>query len=821
MKNVCLKTAPAAAVVPVFSPKSLSRKRAGGLARSFGWLASLLLGVGTFFFSDPARAANYTWNVQDSGYWENSISWGGSYPTLSDSVTVTNPGNGTFNNLIVAPPSGSFPSWTGTGQYNSLTMNSAYAQSVNLTVYSMLLGGDATLGNNANVLVDSGTWVNLGGITLSGTKSSFTVTDRGVASSNAASIGSGVGATGTATVTNGSYWHNDATLFVGLNSGSGLLQVANSGTLNVDGGITLASGATNSVGTVAIFGTSGSQGVVTAYSVVDSVGSGTLIFDGGILRAKRNDTNFISGFAAGGLGISNNGAYLDSNGFNVTVSSGFVGQGGLAKQGLGTLTLSGSNFYGGNTLVQTGTLAVSGSTGVLNSPSGTLAIGANPGENGSLLINSGGRVVAAGAFVGSSAGSTGSVTVASGSLGIAGSLSAGAVGLGTFTVSGGTASNGNAFFGSSTGTGNVTVSAGSWVNTNDLYYGRGTLSISGGSVTTAGNSILAAYQNAGTVLASVSGGTWDTTGYLIVGYAASGSLQINGGSVIARTGVIVGYDTPGNGVVTLSSGTLATTFMLRQNGGVGKVNLDGGTLRALASQSDFLSGFGAGAVTLGGNTTIDTNGQAIGINSSLSGTGGFRVSGGGSLTLTGSHSFTGQATVDGGTLLVNGDISSSLRTFVEAQSTLGGTGKLSDVHVADLGTLTAGTATGTGLLVINGDLLMDIDSTLSLQFSGTGAGAFDQLAVSGAFSATGVNLSLDVNYAALLGDSFQVFTGATAGASSFNITSNLGGGLYWDASQLGSAGILTVVPEPGPSSLVLLSLSSLAYGIRRVRSKRS
>jgi hypothetical protein len=83
-----------------------------------------------------------------------------------------------------------------------------------------------------------------------------------------------------------------------------------------------------------------------------------------------------------------------------------------------------------------------------------------------------------------------------------------------------------------------------------------------------------------------------------------------------------------------------------------------------------------------------------------------------------------------------------------------------------------------------------------------------------------VNLSLDVNYAAQLGDSFQIFTGATAGASSFNITSNLGGGLFWDASQLGSAGVLTVVPEPGTSSLVLLSLSALVCGIQRIRSKR-
>jgi hypothetical protein len=142
---------------------------------------------------------------------------------------------------------------------------------------------------------------------------------------------------------------------------------------------------------------------------------------------------------------------------------------------------------------------------------------------------------------------------------------------------------------------------------------------------------------------------------------------------------------------------------------------------------------------------------------------------------------------------------------------------LSKVQVNSGGTLTAGTETGVGLLTITGNLTLQAGSTLSLQFSGTAGGTFDQLAITGLISATNVNLFLDVNYAAQVGDSFQVFTGSKPGAGVFNITTDLGGGLAWDASQLSSSGILTVVPVPEPGTLTLsvFGLGALVCTLRR------
>ena len=50
------------------------------------------------------------------------------------------------------------------------------------------------------------------------------------------------------------------------------------------------------------------------------------------------------------------GGTFDTNGNNVTLASAITGSGGLAKQGLGTLNLTGANTYTGGTAVLAGTL---------------------------------------------------------------------------------------------------------------------------------------------------------------------------------------------------------------------------------------------------------------------------------------------------------------------------------------------------------------------------------------------------------------------------------------------------------------------------------
>jgi len=152
-------------------------------------------------------------------------------------------------------------------------------------------------------------------------------------------------------------------------------------------------------------------------------------------------------------------------------------------------------------------------------------------------------------------------------------------------------------------------------------------------------------------------------------------------------------------------------------------------------------------------------------------------------------------------------------TTVQSGATFGGSGTMGgDVLVQTGGTLSPGQSPG--LLSLTGALTMSATSTLEMQFTGTGAGQFDQLHVGGNFAADGT-LDLAVSYSAAPGDSFLIFTSGTINSGTFAITTNLTGGLTWDTSQLASAGVLTVVPEPSACALAGLGLVALALGVHR------
>ncbi|TAE76804.1 MAG: hypothetical protein EAZ84_06345 [Verrucomicrobia bacterium] len=86
-----------------------------------------------------------------------------------------------------------------------------------------------------------------------------------------------------------------------------------------------------------------------------------LTFNGGTLKAIGADNaNFITTYGGGAnTYVASGGAVIDTNGFNIGIqvslrASGF--DGGLTKNGAGTLTLSGLNNYTGNTAINAGSL---------------------------------------------------------------------------------------------------------------------------------------------------------------------------------------------------------------------------------------------------------------------------------------------------------------------------------------------------------------------------------------------------------------------------------------------------------------------------------
>lgn len=98
------------------------------------------------------------------------------------------------------------------------------------------------------------------------------------------------------------------------------------------------------------------NGGTTVFSSIDNLGTGNISFDGGALRYNGNADD-ISGRT---VTIGAGGATIDVGANNVTFASavGNNGSGSLTKLGSGSLVLSGTNLYAGDTVVNAGTLTV-------------------------------------------------------------------------------------------------------------------------------------------------------------------------------------------------------------------------------------------------------------------------------------------------------------------------------------------------------------------------------------------------------------------------------------------------------------------------------
>ena len=115
-------------------------------------------------------------------------------------------------------------------------------------------------------------------------------------------------------------------------------------------------------------------GTLTVPQIIASSGAGssTFNFSGGTLKPTANNTTFMQGLTA--ANVRDGGAVIDSTGFNVTIGqplqhSAIAGDnatdGGLTKNGIGRLTLGGTNSYTGNTAINAGILELAQSVPTL------------------------------------------------------------------------------------------------------------------------------------------------------------------------------------------------------------------------------------------------------------------------------------------------------------------------------------------------------------------------------------------------------------------------------------------------------------------------
>lgn len=191
----------------------------------------------------------------------------------------------------------------------------------------------------------------------------LTISDGGVVNTTGAGyIGANTGGDGSVIVASSgadiSTWSVSAEIFVGASlgaGGTGVLTIGKGGR-GVTDRVVIADLAVGS-GTVHLNGDATGRGVLQTGLIVKGAGTATLDLNGGLLRATRNEADFLRGFTA--LSIGGGGAWFDTDGHDIAVATDFSGASSLDKLGLGALLLRGdSSGFTGATTVQAGALRI-------------------------------------------------------------------------------------------------------------------------------------------------------------------------------------------------------------------------------------------------------------------------------------------------------------------------------------------------------------------------------------------------------------------------------------------------------------------------------
>jgi autotransporter-associated beta strand protein len=375
-------------------------------------------------------------------------------------------------------------------------------------------------------------------------------------------------------------------------------------------------------------------------------------------NSGNSNNNLILAGTTPGITVNELGA-----GKTATISAIIQGTAGLVKNGSGELTLSGANTYTGTTTINAGrvNMTVAGSTmGGVQINDGTLNVTAR--------INFGNVTLA---------------DVAGATLDYAGVTNTHSVN----SLSGGGANGGNLVLGNSLfiSTSQSTSYAGSISGTGALVKnGTGTQTLSGTSTYTGTTSI----QNGTLSINSISS-------------VNGGASSLGNASTVARGTIQIGATTSAGTLLYTGSGH-STDRVVNLVGTTGGATLDASGSGALVFSNAFTAtGAGAKTLTLTGTNTADNRiGGAI-VNNSGANTTSLTKDGTGKWVLSGANTYTGNTTINGGTLQIgSGGSTGSLST----SSALNNNGTLvfNRSNAITQGTDFASVIAGTGNVIKNG-----------------------------------------------------------------------------------------------------------------------
>ncbi|GAB5559415.1 MAG: hypothetical protein SynsKO_10620 [Synoicihabitans sp.] len=755
----------------------------------------------------PLSSATFTWNLPGGGDWDTNGNWDPSGPPSTADTAV-------FGSAI-----------TGSANVTIATNSTVTQIDFNNSTYSYTVsssGGDLSLNDRMQVLAGhhfvSADLVMLANSTLQVADG----TSLGISGNLSGAFSVDKSGAGTATLSGTNTYSGGTTISGGilaisananLGASSGGLSIDNA-TLQIGGDFTfnhattVANGAMIKIGSSTldwdkrILGSggltiSGSGGTITSFQDHDFTDGLTLedvtfrtgsygnlgetgediTLDGGTIyqtNASNRDTSRT-------INLIGDGGTFDGDGGNSNLTATVTGDGSLTKDGSNRLVLSGiTKTYTGATVVNEGTLRLNVEDAIAKSSGVTLA----DVTGVTLDLNNTNQTIAGLSGGGSNGGN---ITLGSGTLTVDTTATTEFAGIisetGDLTKSG----SGNLeLSGNNTFSGDTSLSAGALTVGHDNALGTGTLDWAGGTLV--GDGTARALANTLTASDDVKvGGSSALTfsGGFDLEAAAPRTFNISNSADTIFSGVI------SNGAITKSgtgnlilSGTSTYTGATTINAGTVQLGASdvlsdstavtvgaSGTLD-LNDFSDTVASFaGSGAVDLGSGTLTSGDVNDTAFSGVISGTGGFTKAGSGTLTLSGTNTYSGGTSINAGTIQLGADDVLSNLTAV----TVGASGTLDlDTHsdtVAEV-SMSSGSITGTGTLTGSSYAFTDT-GTVSVALGGSGG-----LTKTGAGTVT---LSGANSYAGGTTISSGILTGTTTSLQG-NITNNAGLTFHQDSS---------------------------------------
>ena len=566
--------------------------------------------------------------------------------------------------------------------------------------------------------------------------------------------------------------------------------------------------------------------------IVFSGTSGTVTLGSG-LAANAGITFASSGYTLNGGSLALGGAapatITVTNGIHTaTISTAVSGGSGLKKTGAGKLTLVGANSFTGGTTIASGVLEV-GADQNLGAASGAITL-------------SGGKLKTTASFASARALSgSGSIDIApSTTLDVSGATTAGDIILsntGALRLSGVSPS----------------VSSISIESPGELAGGGSAVALDGAVTTshTTGTAVISASLNLGNIvrtftiadglagidllisgsltgsgrLLKLGAGTLSLTG---TNSGLLGGIQLGTAAATGGTLALSNNTSPGSGTFIFHSGSLRADAPLAI---AAPINFAGSAASSATFEGSAISFLGAAQLSGTDAHTIIANSDLT-IFAALSGSSPvFTVRGTGGVTLENGGSFTGNVTVDGGDLFINGGLTAATRPAISVTQSglLGGnltTGTLGAL-IATTGTLSPGTAadaTGT-LIATAAGFALDVQAGGSMTIQIGGISDNDAFTINGQVRLAGdLLLSLINGFVPTVGSTFTIVSNDSTDAVTGTFSGKPNGTAIPVASSIftinyaggdGNDVTLTTVPEPMSGAYVLAGLALLAVRRRK------